>query len=104
MFVLKRRPCLGPGGAGGGEDHRFNEHQAAHEIGPGQRHAQGHRAAEGMAKEVDGRALPQSLGYGDGVGGGGVVEIGHAVPIGCATVADLVKAGEGEVRQPLGQT
>ncbi|MEY3533595.1 MAG: hypothetical protein RI979_1619, partial [Pseudomonadota bacterium] len=25
--------------AGGGEDHGFNEHQAAHEIGPGQRHA-----------------------------------------------------------------
>jgi len=106
--VFKRPMPGGKGGIGGragrprgGEDHRFHQRQAAHQIGPLQRQAQRHGAAKGMADQVNWPAAPQPFGKLCRDPRGQRVQVALPVPNPGPAMARLVEGRQGHPRQRL---
>ena len=72
-----------------GKEHRLEQHQRAHEVGPFHRQTQGDGAAEGMADHVD-RPLHVRCDQIHGHGGADRLDVADPVPVGAAAMARQV--------------
>jgi hypothetical protein len=106
--VLERPMGRRKGGIGGrtgcprgGEDHRFHQRQAAHQIGPLQRKAQRHRSAKGMPDQINRPTPAQPFGELCRGSRGHRLQIALPVPDPGAAMAGLVKGGQRHARQGL---